>query len=197
MGNARQRRAKPRQGVKFSALRPPVLRKPSSKTTKDLGASGSRARGSAPPSRGPSFSPVLKTVSLPPSCLRKPPVHGVGAKPRASGAAKGAGKERRGSRPAGGGGKDISPKLRFNEAVQVCEFSRLLGGGGGVPSDVGSALGMGGLVRTVPGSLAVDRPGIGKMDQDVPQVPPKRRALLLRVAMGKAAYVKAQREFRQ
>eukprot|EP00440_Ansanella_granifera_P036972 gb/GFBE01040115.1/.p1 GENE.gb/GFBE01040115.1/~~gb/GFBE01040115.1/.p1 ORF type:complete len:272 (+),score=35.02 gb/GFBE01040115.1/:1-816(+) len=88
-------------------------------------------------------------------------------------------------------------KVQFKDMVEVCEFSRLLGGGGGVPSDTFPALGIGERMRTVHEQLASERPGTGKMDQDVPSVPPRKRCMLLREAMGKAAFQKAQREHRQ
>eukprot|EP00931_Biecheleriopsis_adriatica_P086202 TRINITY_DN60913_c0_g1_i1.p1 TRINITY_DN60913_c0_g1~~TRINITY_DN60913_c0_g1_i1.p1 ORF type:complete len:253 (-),score=38.18 TRINITY_DN60913_c0_g1_i1:206-964(-) len=100
-------------------------------------------------------------------------------------------------RRAARSGDDAKRQVRFRDAVEVSEYSRLIGGGGGVPSDLGSALGMGVLIRNVTETLACERPGVGKMDQDVPSVPPRQRALLLREAMGKGAYLKAQREHRQ
>ncbi|CAJ1342466.1 unnamed protein product [Effrenium voratum] len=82
--------------------------------------------------------------------------------------------------------------VHFQERVQVLEFSRLLGAGGGVPSE-GVSLGLGAKKRTVSETLAPERPGFGKLDQAVPVVPPRKRAHLLQEAMGKDEYAKAQR----
>eukprot|EP00930_Biecheleria_cincta_P042666 TRINITY_DN29356_c0_g1_i1.p1 TRINITY_DN29356_c0_g1~~TRINITY_DN29356_c0_g1_i1.p1 ORF type:complete len:283 (-),score=54.51 TRINITY_DN29356_c0_g1_i1:87-935(-) len=106
-------------------------------------------------------------------------------------------RQSRSSRQGGQGAGGTCRRVRFEESVQVVEFSRLIGGGGGVPSDAGSALGLGACMGTATEALSSERPGTGKLDQDVPTVPPKARAQLLREAMGKAAYAKAQRESRK
>ena len=36
-----------------------------------------------------------------------------------------------------------APRVHFQEAVEVVEYSRLVGAGGGVPNDAGASLGLG------------------------------------------------------
>ncbi|CAK9006756.1 Uncharacterized protein SCF082_LOCUS9165, partial [Durusdinium trenchii] len=81
--------------------------------------------------------------------------------------------------------------------VQVVEFSRLVGAGGGVPSDTGASLGLGLQKRMVMEPLATERPGVGKLDKAAEPVPPQRRAQMLREAMGHVEYCKAQRVHRK
>lgn len=119
------------------------------------------------------------------SCLRKRPSGAVGsANPRA---------KRRRKRSA----------VTFLPVVQVAEYQRRLGGGGGVPTD-GTlvALGLGERARELQEPLAPpheDQAGTPprKLDADVAFIPRPERVKLLRCAMGNDAYNTAWRAQRR
>merc|ERR1719198_1524312 len=71
--------------------------------------------------------------------------------------------------------------------IDVTEYSRCLGGGGGVPSDgTLMTLGLGFRTGSRREPVAVERSGKRKLDEDVPWVPSADRAAMLKVAMGAA-----------
>lgn len=84
--------------------------------------------------------------------------------------------------------------MTFRQTVMVCEYTRQLGGGGGVPSDGGwVALGLGDRAGTREEPLA-EAPGPGAADMDDRILPRPVRVRLLRAAMGDAAYERAWAE---
>lgn len=95
-------------------------------------------------------------------------------------------------RPLSPKGSALSPKARcvtFRDTVHILEYTRQLGGGGGVPND-GSyvTLGLGKCAGTATEPLAEERPGKRKLDDDAPWLPSPRRARLLRASMGTVKY---------
>lgn len=82
-----------------------------------------------------------------------------------------------------------SRRVRFHHTVKVAEYSRHLGGSDGVPSD-GShiSLGLGQLLRMRAEPLA---PRNKPRTDQIPWMESKDRAIVLKVAMGKAKYRQA------
>merc|ERR1712232_415103 len=74
------------------------------------------------------------------------------------------------------------------------EYTRRLGGGGGVPmSGTWISLGLGKRKRETFEALAEERCGQGKMDIDVPWMASRQRAKLLKDSMGVSAYAKERK----
>lgn len=80
-------------------------------------------------------------------------------------------------------------RITFAPTISVTEYSRCLGGGGGVPGD-GTVvpLGLGKKIRTLRAPLATEKSGKRKLDEDAPWVPQPQRARILKAAMGIVRY---------
>lgn len=87
--------------------------------------------------------------------------------------------------------------MTWRKTVRVTEYSRVLGGGCGVPADgTMISLGLGKPLRRALEQLAGDREAGKKPIEETRWVPQAQRVKILRTAMGEAFFYRALRPFR-